>query len=409
MSNKRQNPEVDLGFHIIIPRIIRTGYKSVTPMQKWLYVCLKDLCGNNGTCYRTIRTLAEETGISTGMLSESIRVLHEKGLIHAEKKRRSNGGKEVWHITIVDIWLANGNAHPTKRSLTEQTQNVPPTIVHTVNENVQYVNNNPVVCSVCEQECSLCETEERTVSNNSNEAITEKQEGSKPPTSENAKVVSSPLSDPKNKPSSGPDSKPEEKQGIALSPEARFIYDEWCKQSWLKVVPDLTATLAQRCEQLNAYKPTLEIMLKVKEWATSSDIDKKGYYRDKAWNMKFLLNELPNWQKAKQPSTSMSPTDMRTCAAVGQENAARKAGKTCATFLPRTAIDLRETARLNGCGEEEAIAVAQKYYELFKMSEDEFDSFSVDAAYAAAAQGGDWMQHFKKIMGKKLSRQTATA
>lgn len=167
---------MDWGFHAVIPRIIRTEYKELTPLQRWLYVCLKDLCGDHGTCYRTVRALVEETSISSGMISESIPVLHKAGLIHAEKKKRHTGGKEVWHITIIDIWQLNGKVHPTKRSPHEQecSRNEQTTHQQNVhNVNVHTVNENTGVCSPHEQECSLCETEAIPVSNTSNEAITE--------------------------------------------------------------------------------------------------------------------------------------------------------------------------------------------------------------------------------------------
>lgn len=177
---KAQNPDMDFGFYATFPRIVRTGYKEVSAVQKWLYVCLKDLAGDDGTCYRTIRALVEETGLSAGMISESILVLHKAGLIHAEKKKRSTGGKEVWHISIVDIWKKNGEAHPTKRSPAEQT--VP--YIDVQSANVHHMNDNPKECSAgehsCspyEQECSLSETEvitiTRPVSKNNIEARTE--------------------------------------------------------------------------------------------------------------------------------------------------------------------------------------------------------------------------------------------
>ena len=157
MSNqKSRNPDVDFGFHAQIPRIVRTSYRDLTPVQKWLYTCLKDLCGDHGTCYRTVKILAEETGISTGMISESIPVLHSHGLIHGEKKKRSGHGKEVWHITIVDIWQANARAYPTKRSQNEQTLAAN---VHTVNENVHRMNEISSERSQNEYKRSLCETE----------------------------------------------------------------------------------------------------------------------------------------------------------------------------------------------------------------------------------------------------------
>lgn len=165
-------PKPDFGFYAAVPRVVRTGYKNLTAAQKWLYVCLKDLCGDHGTCYRSLRTLSEETGISTGMLSESIRDLHEAELIHAEKKKRSEGGKEVWHITVADIWIANGKLHPSKRSQNEQTSGersqkalssaAQNENVHPVNENVQPANDKGRKRSAGERERSFCETEERT-------------------------------------------------------------------------------------------------------------------------------------------------------------------------------------------------------------------------------------------------------
>jgi len=51
MSNQKQrDPDTDFGFHAKIPRVVRTGYKNLIPLQKWLYTCLKDLCGDHGKC-----------------------------------------------------------------------------------------------------------------------------------------------------------------------------------------------------------------------------------------------------------------------------------------------------------------------------------------------------------------------
>ena len=163
MGKQKQDPQIEWGFHAVIPRLIRTNYEKLTPVQKWLYVCLKDLCGEHGTCYRALRVLAEETGISIGMLSESIRCLHDAGLIHAEKKRRSNNptAKEVWHITIVDIWQANAKVHPTKRS---QNEHYKEENVHTVNIIVHTMNDTGEKRSPGEQKRSHSETEEESLS-----------------------------------------------------------------------------------------------------------------------------------------------------------------------------------------------------------------------------------------------------
>src|SRR5258708_4732490 len=143
MSQLKQNPKIEWGFFAVIPRIVRTQYKQLSHTEKWLYACLKDLCGDRGTCYRTLRVLEQETDISTGSLSTMIPKLHKAGLIHAEKKRRSTNptAKEVWHITIVDIWQANteycSNIEQQCLNAEHSNENV-----QTLNDNVQYLNNN---------------------------------------------------------------------------------------------------------------------------------------------------------------------------------------------------------------------------------------------------------------------------
>jgi hypothetical protein len=251
-------PTIEWGFHAVTPRIIRTGYKDLTPMQKWLYVCLKDLCGETGTCYRALRVLAEETGISTGMLSESIPILHKAGLIHAEKKKRSAGGKEVWHITIVDIWQANAKAHPSKRSHSEQTTEN----VHTVNEDVHRMNDNTGVCSCGERECSLCETEEVSLSSIITEEVSREERGVASATApalpilENVSQddettqkrevlhktitqdnqVKRPPAPPKANPVIPPKHPTQQPVVMPISPEAQRILDDWTSLFKRKIV-----------------------------------------------------------------------------------------------------------------------------------------------------------------------------
>lgn len=107
ISNKSNEPKKDFGRFCQIPRILRTEYQELTLGDKWLYVCLKDLCGDRGVCFRSLRSLSAETSISMASLSTMIPKLAASNLIHAEKKVRSASGKAVWHISIVDIWQAN--------------------------------------------------------------------------------------------------------------------------------------------------------------------------------------------------------------------------------------------------------------------------------------------------------------
>src|SRR6266568_2870445 len=148
MSNQKNNPKQDWGFYACTPRIVRTQYKDLSHTEKWLYVCLKDLCGDKGVCYRTLKVLAQETDLSTGNLSTGIRRLHEAGLIHAEKKRRSLNptAKEVWHISIVDIWQSNVEYCSNFEHCEENVQEM--------NVNVQILNNPPLERSNFEQQRS---------------------------------------------------------------------------------------------------------------------------------------------------------------------------------------------------------------------------------------------------------------
>jgi len=291
--SKATNPQIDFGYFAAIPRSIRTEYKTLTPTQKWLYVCLKDLCGDHGTCYRALRTLSDETDISTGMLSESIQVLHANGLIHAEKKKRHEGGKEVWHITIVDIWQANGKVHPSKRSQNEQTA----ANVQYVNENVHCVNDKAKVCSHTERECSLCETEGRTLKQEQYiEARTVKKERSDTNASPPARLAQeveafflenvaepapllqvSPLVAPKTriKPARArvvKEVKPKPDIFADAPAEVQAIATEW--RTIFKTPVPVTAKLIEHATTLSAFQPEPGEVVRCRLWMYQTDTKK---------------------------------------------------------------------------------------------------------------------------------------
>lgn len=100
------------------PNMLIFGYHdTISPQEKWLYVCLKHLCGKKGTRHLSLRYISEQTGISTGALSASknkkgevnpgmIKHLHNAGLIHAEIKKPGRGNPQ-YHITITEVWALN--------------------------------------------------------------------------------------------------------------------------------------------------------------------------------------------------------------------------------------------------------------------------------------------------------------
>jgi predicted transcriptional regulator len=157
MTQQKQNPKIEWGFYGVTPRIVRTKYKELSHTEKWLYTCLKDLCGDKGTCFRALRTLSEETDISIGSLSTMIPHLHAVGLIHAEKKSRGRGGKEVWHISIVDIWQLNKDYCSEIEQQTDgdvQILNNTSRVVQKMNRDVQNLNEDAESCSNFERSCS---------------------------------------------------------------------------------------------------------------------------------------------------------------------------------------------------------------------------------------------------------------
>lgn len=121
------------------------------------YAWLKMLCGEGGTCYRSMRTISAMTQFSTGQLSIMTHKLHEIGLIHATKhKRVDKGGKEhgwpIWHISIVDIWqknadyFSNGTEDEKSRETAEQQMETIAESVHGMNRTVHMVNG---ICPNC--------------------------------------------------------------------------------------------------------------------------------------------------------------------------------------------------------------------------------------------------------------------
>jgi len=125
------------------------------------------------------------------MLSESIYALRGVGLITAEKKRRPDRptAKEVWHISIINIWKTNGEQHPVKKcspseqsvsSSEQSSQNV-----HTVSDDVHTVNKTTRNRSRGESKRSPRETEEENSKYNHSKEISV-EEGDDPPTSSQA-------------------------------------------------------------------------------------------------------------------------------------------------------------------------------------------------------------------------------
>jgi hypothetical protein len=60
---------------------------GLTPYEGWLYGHFKRVCGAKpeGMCWKSVATLAKETGMSTGRVSEARRELERRGLIKMDE------------------------------------------------------------------------------------------------------------------------------------------------------------------------------------------------------------------------------------------------------------------------------------------------------------------------------------
>lgn len=287
MIKKTQEPKQDFGFYASVPRIVRTKYKDLSHAEKWLYVCLKDLCGDKGTCFRTLRALSEETDVSTGSLSKMIPHLHKAGLIHAEKKRRSASGKEVWHISIVDIWQENAKGCSENEQSTGE-------VVQKMNNVVQKMNDNPEVCSKNERDCSNFvdrrkNTEERTVIE---ERTKEERKNGDVPAKQKASHSSTHSSSSHSQFSFSQETKPEE---VVLSEEEQAVYD-FGKQTIFKAKPPFkTAKLQCECAEIAKHVKTAEQFQSLVQFVRALP------YIQGQVHLKNLVNGLDGWLQTQQP------------------------------------------------------------------------------------------------------------
>ena len=96
----------------ITPRLVmrHERFAHLTESAKWLYTCLKDICGeNNGECFYSLRNLGKLIHISASTISRGIDKLIKAGLILTQKI--GTKGREIFHIRIVDIWEENDAAY----------------------------------------------------------------------------------------------------------------------------------------------------------------------------------------------------------------------------------------------------------------------------------------------------------
>ena len=80
---------------------------DLSPYAFRLYVHLKRVAGDEGTCWQSTNTLAKACQMSSGSVSNAKKELHKLGLIAVMTKKNTQGGIDHHEITIIDIWPRN--------------------------------------------------------------------------------------------------------------------------------------------------------------------------------------------------------------------------------------------------------------------------------------------------------------
>ncbi len=265
-----------------VPRDITRGeHKKLTLVEKGLYTCLKDICGDDGECFYTFRNLASEINTSISTLSRYIPKLASYGIITAEKKPGNKNGHEIYHITITDIWLKNDDKYRPQEIVSDRNK---------VTVSVSDRNNKPNIVSDRNRVVS-----DRNNKNghqaqdcfNLNDRVREEEE---PEEEENSPP---PQPDTKNNP-----------KGIILTENEQSIFNWYCQLWFIGNPPRLTADRKQHCAVLARRVKSQEDMDALEKVARS-DLKQKGI-RAKVIELGNLVNSLNNWLASQGPKEPIS-------------------------------------------------------------------------------------------------------
>jgi DNA-binding transcriptional MocR family regulator len=99
-----ENVNQDLKYFTVIPNMLDDMGLSVYAFR--LYAHIKRVAGENGKCFQSTATLADECDISINTVTKVKQELLERGLISIVPKNVGRG-KPLHVITVVDIWNEN--------------------------------------------------------------------------------------------------------------------------------------------------------------------------------------------------------------------------------------------------------------------------------------------------------------
>src|SRR3989339_1144898 len=119
MTNTNQSVEIEDGsndkkYFTIIPNYI---LNHSTPYDRDVYIQMKRIAGEHGTCWTSQKTLAKQCGVSINRLKKSLSYLLDNKWIKymgTKKVGTKGGGQEVNEYKIVDLWKMNGEFYEIK-------------------------------------------------------------------------------------------------------------------------------------------------------------------------------------------------------------------------------------------------------------------------------------------------------
>lgn len=109
----------DRKYFSIIPNLVDDD--GLSPFAFRLYCHIKRVAGENGQCWQSARTLAENCEMSVFAVSQAKRELVEHGLIEIESLKSKHGGHDYHQVTIKDIWQKNLE-HAQKQGIVDNWQ-----------------------------------------------------------------------------------------------------------------------------------------------------------------------------------------------------------------------------------------------------------------------------------------------
>ena len=103
-ENRLGNQSDEGMFYGQIPRIILAEKRDAFDVAFW--VAVRDIAGNNGTCYVSTKHLALWAGMSEGKAADCRDYWIAKGFLVGELRTNSKGN-QYWDLVIPKLWMKN--------------------------------------------------------------------------------------------------------------------------------------------------------------------------------------------------------------------------------------------------------------------------------------------------------------